>query len=209
VRLSLTACDLVVLSWAVSPGAVRRELPPALEPALDPDGRAVVSLAAFRNTEVRVSGRQVPGFCQLNLRTYVERRGATEILLLSVRVSLGGIVGALFGVPVRPARLRVREGSVAAPGLGVSFEYERLAPVGAVPDVGGAPIGSQASALALTAGIRRIDAAHDPFAWEAAELVAPPRVDPVLALGFDLAWPDSVLYAARTAFRVELPPKSV
>ena len=208
-HLALTVRDLVVLSWAVSPAAVGRDLPAELVPALDPEGRAIVSLVALRATDVRVSDRRAPGFRQLNLRTYVERAGTTEILLLSVRASLFGVPAALFGVPVRPARLHVREGRVSAPGLGVSFGYERRGPAGHVPAIGGAAIGSQPSLLAFSAGVRRIDAPHDPFAWEDAALTAPPRVEPVLALGFDVAEPHSALYAARTAFHVELPPKAL
>jgi hypothetical protein len=39
--------------------------------------------------------------------------------------------------------------------------------------------------------------------------VQPARADHVLALGFDVGEPDSLLYAASTPFRVEWPPEKV
>jgi hypothetical protein len=41
------------------------------------------------------------------------------------------------------------------------------------------------------------------------ELTTSPRLDPLLALGFDVRAPDSLLYAEQTGFRVKLPPEKV
>lgn len=208
-RLSLAVCDLLLVSWAVSPDEVRRDLHPALDPALDDEGRALVSLVAFRNAAVRVGRVAAPGFSQLNLRTYVVHDGTPGIHLLAIRVTPGGLAGALVGVPVRPARIRVRDGLVAAPGLGVSLRYRRLGALERPPEVGGVRVGAQGTAFLESAGLRAIPAEHEPFAWESAELIAPPRVDALLALGFDVGEPTSVLAAARTAFSFDLPPVRV
>jgi uncharacterized protein YqjF (DUF2071 family) len=209
VRISLAVCDLVLVSWAVAPEAARRDLPRGLEPALDDDGRAVVSLVGFRNAAVRLAGVPAPGFSQLNLRTYVHHGDDAGIHLLSLRVTPGGLGGALLGVPVRPARIRVRPGAVSAPGLGVSLRYRVGETLARVPEVGGVRLGAQRTAFVESAGLRAIATDHEPFAWRAAELTAAPRVDAVLALGFDVGEPDSVLAAPRTAFRFDLPPKAI
>jgi hypothetical protein len=54
--------------------------------------------------------------------------------------------------------------------------------------------------------VRRLATTHDPFRWEAAELVGEPRLEPLMALGLDVGAPDSLLYAASTRFEIQLPP---
>jgi hypothetical protein len=208
-QLTFVAHDLVLASWLVPAALPARDLPAGVEPALTEDGRAVVSLVAFRAEAVRLDGRRVPSFAQLNVRTYVRRAEETGIFLLSLRVTPPGLGGIAFGVPVRPARIRVREGTVQAPGLGYSLRYRRVPGSPEVPVVDEEPIGSQAGAFLVSAGLRRIVAEHDPFAWEPVELTAPARFDPVLALGLDVGPPDSLLYAGRTGFRAELPLPNV
>jgi hypothetical protein len=91
----------------------------------------------------------------------------------------------------------------------VSLRYRRSGPTGVVPAFRTGPLGSHDVGYFLAAGLRRLAAEHDPFAWEAAELLAPARLDPVLALGFDAGEPASVLYAASNRFRAQLPPEKV
>jgi hypothetical protein len=209
VLLTLTVRHMLLATWEVDPERVQRSLPAGLEPALAAGGRALVSIAAFRNAGVRLSRRRVPGYSQLNVRSYVTRAGEPAIFLLSLRVTLPGLGGVLFGAPSRPARIRVREGAAEAPGLGVSFGYRRLGEPPRAPALPGGPLGSHDVGYFFAAGLRRLVARHDPFAWEAAELTASPRLDPLLGLGFDVREPDSLLYAASTAFSVELPPERV
>jgi uncharacterized protein YqjF (DUF2071 family) len=208
-RISLTVSDFLLVSWGVPSEGVRRDLPAGVEPALDADGRALVSLAAFRNEEVRAAGLAVPAFTQLNLRTYVSHRGEPGVLLLTVRAGLPGALAAVLGVPVRPARLRVEKSAVEAPGLGVSLRYRTTRAATAVPTLDGIAVGAQRTVYLVAAGLRMIETTHERFAWETAEPTAPWRYDPVLALGFDVGRPDSVLYARRAGFRFELPARKL
>ena len=202
---TFTARDLLVATWAVSVGRVQRDLPPSLDPVLTEDGRALVSVAAFRAGDPRLDGRRVASFAQLTVRTYVRHAGEPGIFLFSLRTTLPGLPGIVFGLPLRAARVRVGDGIAAAPGLGVVMRYGREVVPPEVPLVAGGQIGSEHVAFFESAGLRRLSASHDPFAWERAVLDETPRVDPVLALGFDIAAPDSLLYAASTGFRLELP----
>ena len=118
-RLQMTVRDLLVATWRVPAAGVARTLPAGLEPSLDEDGKALVSLVGLRNADVRAGGWRAPSFSQLGVRTYVTLAGAPAIFLLAIRVSLAGIGGVVFGMPLRPIRLRVRAGSVVAKGAGV------------------------------------------------------------------------------------------
>jgi hypothetical protein len=204
-----TVRDMLLATWGVEPGRVARMLPTAVEPALDEDGRALVSLVALRNTRVRVGRFRVPSWRQVAVRTYVEHADGDGVFLLGVRVSSAGLGGLRYGVPVRPARVRVSTGKVVAPGLGAVLRYRVGEPSVHVPAAGGVALGSHTVAYFLAAGLRRLRSGHAPPAWRRAELLETPRLDPVLALGFDVREPDSLLYAERVAFRVELPPEQV
>lgn len=206
---TFTVRHLLLVSWPVPAGSVALSLPRGLEPALTTDGDGLVSLAAFRNEDVHVGGRGWPAFSQVHVRTYVTRAGEPGVLFLSLRVTPAGLGAALLGAPFRPARIRVREGSIEAPGLGLSFRYIHGTGAPDVPGLGTGPLGMHEVGYFRAAGLRRLAAEHDPFRWEAAELVGPSRFDPVLALGFEVGEPSSLLYAAATAFQVELPPRKV
>jgi hypothetical protein len=116
--------------------------------------------------------------------------------------------GAAFGAPYRPARIRVREGSVSARGLGVSLGYRRTGEP-AEPGFRTGPDATHELGYFEAAGTRRLHAEHDPISWERAELAGELRVDPVLALGFDLGEPVSAVYADGIAARFGLPPEKV
>lgn len=208
-RLTLTVKHMLLATWEVPPERVARSLPAGLEPALVAGGSALVSIAAFRNEGVRLSGRRVPGFSQLNVRTYVTRAGEPAVFFLLLRVTPAGLGGVLAGVPYRPARIRAREGIAEAPGVGVSIRYSRGGEPPSVPAFQTGPLGTHDVGYFVAAGLRRLVAHHDPFAWESAELRAIPRLDALLALGFDGREPDSLLYASSTALTVELPPEKL
>lgn len=86
-RWSQHWCDLLFAHWRVPAAALRRVLPECLD--LDTCGGAAwVSAVAFRLERVRP--RRLPplplcsSFAELNLRTYVRRRGESAICFLSI-----------------------------------------------------------------------------------------------------------------------------
>src|SRR5262245_13842556 len=122
-RLETTLRDLVAATWRVPVERIARTLPPGVEPALAEDGHALLSVVALRNAGARLDRWPVPTFSQLNVRTYVTIAGAPALFLLAVRVSVAGIGGAFFGMPLRPIRLSVRTGSAVAKGAGLRLRY--------------------------------------------------------------------------------------
>jgi hypothetical protein len=208
-ELTLVARDLLLVSWEIDPDRIARALPAGVEPRVLEGGPGLVSLVAYRNDAVRLDGRRAPSFSQVNVRTYVGRDEEAAVFLLSMRVTVGGLGGVLFGAPYRPATMRVRPGLARARGLGLSVHYRVTDAAGDAPALGSRAAGSEAVAYYWAAGLRRVPSDHDPFDWREVELEDEARVDPVLALGFDAGPPDSVLYAERTGFRVTLPPEKV
>jgi hypothetical protein len=208
-RLETTVRNLLLATWHVPADRVVPALAPGVEPALAGDGTALVSLVGLRNTSVRLGGVIVPSFSQFAVRTYVTNAGRPAVFLLAVRVTTPGLGAIAFGLPVRPARISVGSGSVSAPGSGLRLRYRTIGAAQRVPEAGGTPLGVHEDALVVAAGLRRLVSSHQPLAWEQAELVEPPLVEPVAALGFDVGEPDSLLYAASTRFSLALPPESV
>jgi hypothetical protein len=192
--------DLVLASWEADPDRVARILPRPLEPATV-DGRHLVTVAALRWEGGRLGKLPVPGFSQVNVRVYARHRETTAVVFLALRVTPLGLGGAVFGFPVRPVRARVREGVVSAKGLGVELRYERRGP--AEPS----ELGSHELGLFEAAGLREFKIRRGEAAWERAEAIAPARAEPLLALGFPLEGPPTLLYAARASFEAELPPR--
>jgi Uncharacterized conserved protein (COG2071) len=190
--------DLVLASWATDAERVARVLPSGLEPATV-DGRHLVTIAGLRWDGGRLGLVPVPHFSQINVRVYARHRGETAVVFLALRVSLLGMGGALLGFPVRASRADVREGIVAARGFGVELRYERRGP--AEPS----ELGSHELGLFEAAGLRELRVRRGETSWERAEPVGPVRGDPLIALGFSVANPPELLYAARAAFEVELP----
>jgi len=194
--------DLVLASWETDAEQVARTLPPGLEPA-PVDGRHLVTIAALRWDGGRLGRLPLPHFSQLNVRVYVRHEGEAAVFFLVMRVTPAGMGGALFGIPVRPARLRVRRGVVDAPGLGVNLAYE--------PRVPAAPSELTSHELGLfeAAGPRGFRVRRGEAVWERAEPTGPFSVEPLRALGFDVSAPPSLLYAERASFETELPPQRV
>ncbi len=194
--------DLVLASWETDAGQVARTLPAGLEPATV-DGRHLVTIAALRWDGGRLGPVPVPHFTQLNVRVYARHRDETAVVFLALRVSLLGMGGALLGFPVRPSRLRVREGIAVARGFGVELRYERRGP--APPS----ELGAHELGLFEAAGLRELRVRRGEASWERAEPLGPVRADPLQALGFSVADPPELLYAAHAAFEVELPARRV
>lgn len=200
--LSLRVRDLLLASWEADPERVAHTLPPGVRPAAV-DGRHVVSVAALRYGGGRLGALPVPPFSQLNVRAHVEHAGEPAVLFLLARVSVAGMLGALLGAPYRPARLRFARGSAEAPGLGVQLAYEPRGP--AEPS----PLTEHTLGLFEAAGLRAFRVRRGPAAWQRADLVAPARADPLLALGFDVSAPPTLIYAESAQFEAEVPPHRV
>jgi hypothetical protein len=202
VRLELELRDLVLASWPVPPETVAQAVYPGLEPA-EVDGRTLISLAAVRFAGGRLGRLRVPPFSQLNVRTYVRFEGRQAVFFVRSYVTLGGIGGALLGAPFRAARIRVAPGFVEVPGAGVRIGFAPGEPV--EPGV----LGRHEVGLFEAAGLRAFRIEREPAAWRRAELAGEPRTDVLLALGFDVARPDSVLYATGGSLAFGLPPRLV
>jgi hypothetical protein len=194
--------DLLLASWEADPERVARALPPGLVPA-QVDGRHVVTIAGLRSRGGTLGRLPVPPFSQLNVRAYAEYGDGAAVCFLALRVTPAGMAGALFGFPVRPARIHVREGLVEAPGLGVRIAYERRGPSSP------SELAGHETGLFEAAGLRELRVRRGETRWERAEAAGPVRADPLVALGFGLDGPPSLLYAAGTTFESELPPRRV
>jgi Uncharacterized conserved protein (COG2071) len=194
--------DLVLASWETDAGRVARVLPAGLEPA-PVDGRHVVTVAGFRWAGGRLGLLPIPRFTQVNVRLYARHGDGTAVVFLALRVTPPGLGGALLGLPVRPARARVRDGVVSAPGFGVELRYERVGPAPA------SELGEHELGLVEAAGLRELRIRRGEASWELAEPVGPVRAEPLLALGFALDAPPEIRYAASASFEAELPPKRV
>jgi uncharacterized protein YqjF (DUF2071 family) len=200
VVLSLRVRDLLLASWEADPEQIVRTLPPGLAPAAV-DGRHLVTVAALRYAGGRLGPLPVPPFSQLNVRAYVRQEGEPAVLFLLTRVTLPGMAAALLGAPYRPARLRFARGKADAPGLGVSIAYEPSGP--ADPS----PLTEHLLGLYEAAGLRAFRIRRGPAEWQQADPVAPARADPLVALGFDVSQPPSLLYAESARFEADVPPR--
>jgi uncharacterized protein YqjF (DUF2071 family) len=190
--------DLVLASWEVDPARVAAVLPAGLTPA-PVDGKHLATVAAMRWEHARLGGIPVPRFSQLNVRVYAE----AGVVFLAMRVTPAGMGGAFLGFPVRPARLRVQRGLVDAPGLGVHITYEPREPAEA-SDLTTHEVGLVEAAGARAFSIRRGEAD-----WRRAEATGAVQAEPLVALGFSVASPPSLLYAERASFEAELPAKRI
>ena len=201
-RLRLDVRDLLITSWEVELENVRQILPPRLEPA-QVDGRCLVSLVAFRCAGGVLGRIPVPPFSQLNARTYVWFEDEPAVFFVRAHVTPPALPGVLLGAPYRPARLRFAPGAAEGPGLGISIRY-RLEGRGEPGELGRHELG-----LFESGGLRGFRITRGPAAWERAVPLARPRADLLLALGFDVHEPVSLLYAASSSFETDVPPRRV
>ena len=197
--LSLLIRDLVLATWETDETSLARALPPGVR-AATVDGKHFVSLVALRAEAAQLGRLPVPRFSLLEAATYVDHEGPA-VFFLAGRVTLPASPAVLFGLPYRPARLRVSAGRADAPGVGVSLRYRRAA--------GGAsaPLDFSDAGLVEAGSLRRFRVRSGDIPWEGAALVEPPRHDLLLALGLRLAGAPSVVYAERFEFEVEMPRK--
>ena len=201
-RLSLAVRDLLHASWEVDRESVARALPPGLEPA-EVDGAHLVSLFALRAQGSRLERLPVPRFSQLKVGAHVTYRGERAVFFLLGHVTPVGLGAAAFGLLYKPARLRVRKGLVEAPGLGVSLRYGEGSPAD--------PGELERAELGLMegAGLRAFRIRRTSVGWTAAKAVDHPRVDLLLALGFDVGPPAFAFYSGSSLLEIELPPRRV
>jgi Uncharacterized conserved protein (COG2071) len=199
VQAILRARDLLIASWEADRESVARSVPAEIEPA-EVDGRFLVSVVSFAVEGGRVGRLPVLPYAQLNVRTYV-RWDEPAVFFLAARVTALGLPGVLLGAPFRHARLRVRPGSVQAGGLGVSVRY-RLED-GAEPGA----LGRHELGLFENDGLRSFRIRRTETSWRRAVPTEPVRADFLVALGFELRADPDLLYAERTSFETEVPPR--
>jgi hypothetical protein len=202
VQATLRARDLVIASWETSRESVRNALPAGLEPT-EVDGRLLVSIVAFHVQGGRLGRLPILPFAQLNVRTYVNWRMEPAVFFVGTRVTTGGVLGRALGAPYRQARLRVREGSVRADGLGVSLQFRVAGPA----DPG--PLGRHEVGLFENGGLRAFRIQRGDAEWRRAEVIEPARVDFLVALGLEPRGEPELLYAARASFETKVPPERV
>ena len=172
-------------------------LPGELEP-LALDGCFLVSLVGFHVTRGRLGKLPVLPFSQLNARTYVSWRDEPAVFFLGSRVTTGGLPARLLGAPYRQARLRVHEGLLRAPGLGVSLRFV----LGQEADPGS--LGRHELGLVEDDGLRAFRIWRGEAEWRRGELVEPARADFLVALGLEPRGEPELLYTARTVFDTSL-----
>jgi hypothetical protein len=197
VRATLRVRDLVIATWEAELERIRAALPNSLEPvALG--GRFLVSLVGFHVTGGRLGRLPLLPFSQLNARTYVTWRDEPAVFFLGSRVTAGGLPGRLLGAPYRQARLRVREGLLQAPGLGVSLRFV----VGEEADPGS--LGRHDLGLVEDEGLRSFRTRRGEAEWRRGELSQPARADFLVALGVEPRGEPDLVYTARTVFDTSL-----
>jgi hypothetical protein len=202
VQATLRVRDLVIASWETSRASVRNVLPPGLQPT-EVDGRLLVSIVAFHVQGGRLGRLPILRFAQLNVRTYVNWRKEPAVFFVGTRVTTGGVPGRVLGAPYRQARLRVREGSVRAEGLGVSLQFRVAGPA----DPG--PLGRHELGLFENNGLRAFRIQRGDAQWRRAEAIEPARGDFLVALGFEPRGEPELLYAPQASFETEVPPERV
>jgi hypothetical protein len=197
VRATLRVRDLVIASWEAEPERLRAALPSQLEP-VELDGRFLASLVGFHVTGGRLGRLPLLPFSQLNARTYVLWRDEPAVFFLGSRVTAGGLPGRLLGPPYRQARLKVREGRLYAPGLGVSIRFR----VGGEADPGS--LGRHELGLVEHGGLRSFRIRRGEADWRRGELSEPARADFLVALGVEPRGEPELVYTARTVFDTSL-----
>jgi hypothetical protein len=203
VQLHLDLRHLLLASWTVDPEAARRALPPPFEPA-EVDGESIVSIVTFRCIGGRVGRLPVLPFSQLNVRLYVEHEAEPAVFFLRSFVTAAGLGGFLLGAPYRLAWVRVRPGAVLAPGLGVRMRY-RIEEAEASPGL----LGRHELGIFEERGVRAFRVRRGPAEWRHAEVLEPPRLDLLAALGFDVEGDPRLVHAPEASFDTDVPPKRI
>jgi hypothetical protein len=193
VRATLRVRDLVIASWEADLERIRAALPAQLDP-LALEGRFLVSLVGFHVTGGRLGRLPLLPFSQLNARTYVSWQDEPAVFFLASRVTAGGLPGRLLGAPYRQARLRVREGLLRAPGLGVALRFG----LGGEADPGS--LGRHELGLFEDGGLRSFRIRRGEAEWRRGEPAEPTRADFLVALGIEPRGEAELLYTARTVF---------
>jgi hypothetical protein len=192
--------DLVLASWEADVERIREALPAQLEPrALD--GRFLVSLVGFHVTGGRLGRLPFLPFTQLNARTYVSWQNEAAVFFLASRVTAGGLPGRLLGAPYRQARLRVGEGVLRAPGLGVSLRF------GLGEGIDPGSLGRHELGLVENDGLRSFRIRRGAADWRRGELSEPARAEFLVALGLEPRGDPELLITARTVFDASLPER--
>jgi hypothetical protein len=192
--------DLVIASWEADVERIRAALPAQVEP-LALDGRFLVSLVGFHVTGGRLGKLPLLPFSQLNARTYVSWRDEPAVFFLGSRVTAGGLPARLLGAPYRQARLRVREGLLRAPGLGVSLRFV----LGREADPGS--LGRHELGLVEDGDLRSFRVRRGEAEWRRGELSERARADFLVALGLEPRGEPELLYTVRTVFEASLPER--
>jgi hypothetical protein len=199
-RATLRVRDLVLASWEADVERIREALPAQLEPrALD--GRFLVSLVGFHVTGGRLGRLPFLPFTQLNARTYVSWQNEAAVFFLASRVTAGGLPGRLLGAPYRQARLRVGEGVLRAPGLGVSLRF------GLGEGIDPGSLGRHELGLVENDGLRSFRIRRGAADWRRGELSEPARAEFLVALGLEPRGDPELLITARTVFDASLPER--
>jgi hypothetical protein len=192
----------MIASWEAGREGVRNVLPADLVPT-EVDGRFLVSIVAFHVRGGRLGRLPILPFAQMNVRTYVTWKKEPAVFFVGARVTAGGLPGRLLGAPYRQARLRVREGTVRAAGLGVSLRFRVTGPA----DPG--PLGRHELGLFENDGLRAFRIHRDETKWRRAEVIEPARADFLVAFGLEPRGEPELLYADHASFETEVPPKRV
>ena len=187
----------MIASWEADLERIRAALPVRLEP-LALDGRFLISLVGFHVTGGRLGRLPLLPFSQLNARTYVSWRDEPAVFFLGSRVTVGGLPGRLLGAPYRQARLRVRQGLVRAPGLGVSIRF------GVGQEVDPGSLGRHELGLVENDGLRSFRIRRGEAEWRRGDLSEPAHADFLVALGLEPRGEPELVYTARTVFEATL-----
>lgn len=121
--------NAVFIHFEVETEVLRKFVPDALE--IDTiDGKAYVSVVAFKMNKVRPRNLPyfppVSNFDEVNIRTYVTRKGKPGVYFISVEVGSGiaaYIARKLSGFPYQFSAMRVKKDNAAANNVGYQSQF--------------------------------------------------------------------------------------
>ncbi len=200
--------DLFLATWELESEPIKAQLPDGFEP-ITVRGRALVSVACFRNRPALLGMLPVPPYAEIDVRTFVsDRDGSSAVFVFDFFVPAVGLAAAPFGVPAQITRLKVSAGRVSAPGIHVAAAYapgERAA------------LGDRQTALSThpaaywlkNGRLRRMAGGYHGIVWREAALAGERNFGPVARLGADPRRPDYALYSDRAELKAALPARRV